>query len=77
LENAINDILAKLEFFDHHTEHEFASVNDHILNMLGKIEKREDKSEMRIDTIEDVSYSNPCSILAYLDADYIRTFEPT
>lgn len=53
LENAINDILVKLDFFDHHTEHEFASVNDHILNMLGKIEKREDKSETRIDTIEE------------------------
>ena len=55
IENAINDIYGKIDFADHHVEHELASVNDHILNMLGKIEKREDKSESRIDNIEDVS----------------------
>lgn len=54
IENAINDIMAKLDLLDHHLEHELAAVNDHINSLLGKIEKREDKSELRIDSIEAV-----------------------
>ena len=33
-------------------EHQFASVMDHIKNLIAKIEKREDKSESRIENIE-------------------------
>jgi hypothetical protein len=42
---------------DHHVEHALAQVDDHISNMIGKIEKREDKSEGRIGEIETVRYS--------------------
>lgn len=52
IENAINDLMEKLEVFDHHMEHELASVEDHIKSLLSKIEKREDKAELRIDHIE-------------------------
>lgn len=52
VENAINDLMDRVDLLDHHVEHELASVEDHIKSLLGKIEKREDKSEFRIDTIE-------------------------
>jgi mannose-binding lectin 2 len=52
VENAINDLMEKVDFFDHHMEHELASVEDNIKSLLSKIEKREDKSEFRIESIE-------------------------
>lgn len=56
MEAALNDLLGKAEFLDHHVEHALASIDDHIANMIGKIEKREDKSESRIGDLESVSY---------------------
>ncbi len=40
------------ETLDHHVEHEFASVADNIKNLIGKLEKREDKSESRLENLE-------------------------
>lgn len=54
MESAINDLMGKAEFLDHHVEHALASIDDHIANMIGKIEKREDKSESRIEDLESV-----------------------
>lgn len=48
---------------DHHVEHEFAEVNDHIKSMLSKLEKREDKSESRLDLIEEAIRKNVDSTL--------------
>lgn len=55
LEEAINTILEKLEVTEHHVEHQFAAVDDHIDNMLAKLAKREDASESRIENLESVS----------------------
>ncbi len=37
---------------DHHVEHQLAAVMDHIKNLIGKLEKREDNAESRIENIE-------------------------
>jgi hypothetical protein len=55
IEAAINDLMGKGEFLDHHVEHALASIDDHIANMIAKLEKREDKSESRIGDLESVS----------------------
>lgn len=55
MEIAINSLMEKGEFLDHHVEHALASIDDHIANMIGKLEKREDKSESRIGDLESVS----------------------
>jgi mannose-binding lectin 2 len=52
LETAVSNLLEKLNTLDHHVEHEFVSVDDHINNMIAKLEKREDKSEGRIEILE-------------------------
>lgn len=44
-------------------EHELAEVNDHIKSMLSKLEKREDKSETRLDLIEEAIKKNVDSTL--------------
>lgn len=48
----INRLISSHETFDHHVEHQFASVMDHIKNLIGKLEVREDKSETRIENLE-------------------------
>jgi len=37
-----------------HVEHEFAAVREKIGNLIGKLEKREDNSEKRIENLESV-----------------------
>jgi uncharacterized protein (UPF0335 family) len=39
---------------EHHIEHAFASVEDHLKTMIEKIERREDKSDTRIQDLEQV-----------------------
>jgi mannose-binding lectin 2 len=55
LEEAVNNILEKLEYNDHHLEHELVSVDDHLKAMIGKLESKEDNSASRIADIEKVS----------------------
>lgn len=50
----INKIIDAHETLDHHVEHQFASVYDHIKNLIGKLEKREDKSETRLENLENI-----------------------
>lgn len=52
LEKAVNDMLEKHNTLDHHVEHSFVSVDDHLANMIGKLNKREDKAEDRIGSLE-------------------------
>lgn len=52
MEQIINSIIDDHDTLDHHVEHQLASVMDHIKNLIGKIEKREDKSETRIENLE-------------------------
>jgi hypothetical protein len=47
-------LTAQFETLDHHVEHALASVKDHIANMVGKLEKREELSEGRIEDLESV-----------------------
>lgn len=54
LEQVINKIIDKHETLDHHVEHQFASVYDHIKSLIGKLEKREDKSETRLENLENL-----------------------
>ena len=51
LTEVINSIIDDHETLDHHVEHQFASVMDHIKSLISKIEKREDKSEARIEKL--------------------------
>jgi lectin, mannose-binding 2 len=53
LEEMMNTVLTRLSTLDHHLEHEFASVEDHIKVMGGKLEARENKAEGRIDNLEE------------------------
>lgn len=52
LEEVVNKIISSHETLNHHVEHEFAAVMDHIKNLIGKLEKREDKSESRLEVLE-------------------------
>lgn len=52
LEETMNSVLTQLNRLDHHIEHEFASVEDHIKVMGAKIAKREDKSDARLEDLE-------------------------
>jgi mannose-binding lectin 2 len=56
--NRLVDVTNKLidahETLDHHVEHQLASVVDHIKNLIGKLEKREDKSETRLTNLEEI-----------------------
>lgn len=49
-----NKLIDAHETLDHHVEHQLASVMDHIKNLIGKIEKREDSSENRITNLEGI-----------------------
>jgi hypothetical protein len=49
----MNSLLEKHTTLDHHVEHQFVSVDDHLSNMVGKLEKREDKAEDRIGSLEE------------------------
>ena len=54
LNDVTNELLQKQKYMDHHLEHELIGINDHISNVLGKLEKREDVSEARIKNVEEV-----------------------
>lgn len=49
-----NKLIDAHETLDHHVEHQLASVTDHIKNLIGKLEKREDKSETRLTNLEEI-----------------------
>ncbi len=52
IEQALNFIMEDHDTLDHHVEHQLAAVMDHIKNLIGKLEKREDNAESRIENIE-------------------------
>lgn len=52
LEEAVNTILTKIEYLDHHFEHEIIAVSDGIDNVINKLAKREDTSESRLEGLE-------------------------
>jgi len=52
LEETMNAVLNQLNNLDHHIEHEFAAVEDHIKVMGKKIASREDKSDARLEGLE-------------------------
>lgn len=52
MEEAIEKLTAKINFLDHHFEHELETVEDGIKTMNKKIESRETKSENRLDNLE-------------------------
>jgi hypothetical protein len=54
VEEIINSLVDGHDTLDHQVEHQMASVTDHIKNLIGKIEKREDKSENRIENLENL-----------------------
>lgn len=54
LENAVNALISKLEYFDHHIEHELASITDDIDNMINKLQKREGDTEAKVENLEDI-----------------------
>ena len=54
----------KFEFYDHHNEHEFATVKDHIESVTNKLKAREDSAEHKIENIEDII--KKVSILMFL-----------
>ena len=52
LAESVDKLLGAMEVQDHHLEHQLAAVQDHIKNLIGKLQAREDKSESRIDNLE-------------------------
>jgi len=52
LAESVNKLMGTMEVQDHHVEHQLAAVQDHIKNLIGKIQAREDKSENRIENLE-------------------------
>ena len=52
LAESVNKLLGSMEVQDHHVEHQLAAVQDHIKNLIGKIQSREDVSESRIENLE-------------------------
>ena len=54
LEVAMNNVLNKLEFLDHHFEHHFATLQDNVDAVKSKVDKREHQSEDRIKELEDL-----------------------
>ena len=57
IEGVVDEMLGRLEHLDLHVEHELAAVSDKLGNLLAKLEKREDKAEQRIDSLELVRSS--------------------
>ena len=54
IEQVVDEMLVRFDNLDLHVEHELAAVSDKLTNLLGKIEKREDKAEQRIEDLETV-----------------------
>ena len=52
LEDAVDRVLAKLSYIEHHTEHELASVEDHMKVTVSKLQSQEAISEGRLDELE-------------------------
>lgn len=57
LEEAINTLISKQTYMDHHFEHELVSVEDHLKNLQGKLGQRDSLDE-RLSEIEDRVQSN-------------------
>eukprot|EP01035_Chromulina_nebulosa_P019165 gene19165-25009_t len=54
LEETMNDVLTKFNVLDHHIEHEFVAANDHIDNMIAKLNSKEESAETRIEDLESL-----------------------
>ena len=50
----MNKLHRKHEELNLHSEHEFATVSEKVANLVGKLEKREDGAEKRIENLESV-----------------------
>ena len=48
----MNLLIQKLDTLDHHTEHKFVDVYDHIKSIVGKLAHKEEDSEERIALLE-------------------------
>ena len=48
----MNNLIKKIETLDHHTEHKFVDVYDHIKTIVGKLAHKEEDSEERIALLE-------------------------
>uniref|UniRef100_A0A7S2D3Y1 L-type lectin-like domain-containing protein n=1 Tax=Octactis speculum TaxID=3111310 RepID=A0A7S2D3Y1_9STRA len=53
LENMVNTLLSKLDYLEHHTEHELMAVEDHMKVTVTKLKQSEAISEGRLDELED------------------------
>ncbi len=54
IENAINDIMIRMEKFDLEVDHFGVDTEEKLKNIIGKLSKREDEAERRIDVIENI-----------------------
>jgi mannose-binding lectin 2 len=61
LETAMNKILNKIEFMDHHYEHHFATNSDHIDHVKAKLDNRENSAESRIEELESLIHKKVSS----------------
>jgi lectin, mannose-binding 2 len=55
IEQAIDDLMKKNQVREHHIEHAFASIEDHLKTVIAKIEKRGGDSDVRIEDLEAVA----------------------
>ena len=54
IENALNKIMVRMQKMDLEFEHTGVSFEERIKNIIGKLSKREDESERRLDMIESI-----------------------
>jgi hypothetical protein len=54
IENTLNDILIRLQEIDLHHEHSSVDSMEKIKNIVGKLSKREDKAEIRLEKLEQM-----------------------
>ena len=52
LTEAVNNLIKQIDTLDHHTEHKFVDVYDHIKTIVGKLAHKEEDSEERIALLE-------------------------
>jgi hypothetical protein len=54
LEEAVNSLIERLDFYDHHFEHELATVSDTIDHLTAKVKNGEGQGEVKIQGIDDI-----------------------
>lgn len=77
MEDAVNSLYEKIDFYDHHVEHELTAIFDHIESVTNKLKQREDTADTRIDGLEELvsSVSTLIYIISHFFLKLIKNLE--